>query len=63
MASVFHRYIYMPAGDDWAAVLSLDTQMGFPGCVGSTDFVHFYWGQCLHNVLHLYLDKEEKHTL
>ena len=57
-ASVFHEYVYMPAGDDLAAVLSLYTEMGFPGCVGSTDCVHFYWDRCPHNVGHLYLGKE-----
>ena len=60
MASVFHEYIYMPSGDDLAAVLSLYTRMGFPGCVGSTECVHFYWDLCPHNVRHLYLGKEEK---
>ena len=63
MASVFHEYIYMPAGDDLAAVLSLYTRMGFPGSVGSTDCVHFYWDRCPHNVRHLYLGKEGKPTV
>ena len=52
----------MPASDDLAAVLSLYTQMGFSGCVGNTDCVHFYWDQCQHNVQHLYLGKVGKHV-
>ena len=53
----------MPAGDDLAAVTSLYTRMGFPGCVGSTDCVHFYWDRCPHNVRHLHLGKEGKPTV
>ena len=61
MASVFHEHIYLPASD--AAVLSLYTQMGFPGCVGSTDCEHFYWERCPHYVRHLYLGYEGKPTV
>ena len=63
MSSVFHEYIYMSAGDDLAAVTSLYTRMRFPGCVGSTDCVHFYWDRCPHKVRHLHLGKEGKSTV
>jgi hypothetical protein len=63
MASVFHEHIYMPSGEDLTAVVSKYTRMGFPGCVGSTDCVHFYWDRCPHNVRHLFLGKEGKPTV
>ena len=37
--------------------------MGFPGCVGSTDCVHFYWDRCPHSVRHLHQGKEGKPTV
>ena len=43
MASAYHEYISLPTGDDLKAVVARYTRMGFPGCVGSTDCVHFYW--------------------
>ena len=63
MASAYHEYISLPTGDDLKAVVARYTRMGFPGCVGSTDCVHFYWDRCPHNSRHLYLGKEGKPTV
>jgi hypothetical protein len=63
MASIFQEYICMPTGNDLKAVVARYTRMGFPGCVGSTDCVHFYWDRCPHNARHLYLGKEGKPTV
>ena len=66
MVSAYHEYISLLTGDDLKAVVarySVYTHMGFPGCVCSTDCIHFYWDQCVHNSRHLYLGKEGKPTV
>ena len=57
-------WVHIPAHWRWLkAVVARYTHMGFPGCVCSTDCIHFYWGQCVHNSRHLYLGKEGKPTV
>ena len=63
LATLYDEHIYMPKGDDLAAVTSQYARMGFPGCVGSIDCVHFFWDRCQHNVLHLHQGKEGKPTV
>jgi hypothetical protein len=63
MATMYDEYICMPSGDDLERVTAQYARMGFPGCVGSTDCVHFYWDRCPHNVRHLHQGKEGKPTV
>ncbi len=53
----------MPTGEDLVAVTLLYSRMGFSGCVGSTDCVHFYWDWCPHNVRHSHQGKEGRPTV
>ena len=53
----------MPQGDDLLRVTEQYASMGFPGCVGSTDCVHFFWDRCPHNVRFLHSGKEGKPTV
>ncbi len=53
----------MPQGDDLLRVTEKYASMGFPGCVGSTDCVHFFWDRCPHNVRFLHSGKEGKPTV
>jgi hypothetical protein len=63
MSTLYDEHIFMPKDEDLQAVTSLYARMGFPGCVGSTDCVHFYWDRCPHSVRHLHLGKEGKPTV
>jgi hypothetical protein len=63
MSSLYEEYIYMPQGDDLLRVTEKYASMGFPGCVGSTDCVHFFWDRCPHNVRFLHSGKEGKPTV
>ncbi len=63
MSKLYDEHIFMPKGEDRRVVTNKYARMGFPGCVGSTDCVHFFWDRCPHNARHLNQGKEGKPTV
>ena len=37
----YHLYVFRPQGEKLVKVMQVFAQMGLPGCIGSTDCVHF----------------------
>ena len=58
------QYIYLPRTEEELSFVAGEYDaVGFPGCAGSIDVVHFAWGNCPHAWLPIYKGKEAVPTI
>ena len=59
----YHKYVYVPEGEEMDKVVDDYTRMGFPGCVGSMDVTHVLWHQCPVSLRHLCVGRYSSPTV
>lgn len=54
----YHKWIYLPTGDELKEIMDQYDALGFTGAVGSTDVTHVAWGGTPFNLTESYKGKE-----